>query len=267
MLEENPAEPRGILNYKTGQTKFSLDRILSADDLRFFIENYWFVEWDLRGEAPYRQETLSHPTVHIVIQKGKTAIFGVVSGKFSIVLDDVGYAFGTKFRPGAFYPFINKPMSTFTDKTLPIEAVFGAQTQALEDIILALDTKEAQIAMMETLYREHLPEQDETVDLILEIADFIQSDTSVTRVDQLIAKFHLSKRTLQRIFNEYVGVSPKWMIQRYRLHEALEKLELQPAPDWKRVAVELGYFDQAHFINDFKKLTGQTPARYLDNAG
>jgi AraC-like DNA-binding protein len=70
-----------------------------------------------------------------------------------------------------------------------------------------------------------------------------------------------SKRTLQRLFREYVGVSPKWVLQRVRLHEAAERMAGGEG-DWPRLALELGFFDQAHFIKAFKAVIGLTPGDY-----
>jgi len=72
----------------------------------------------------------------------------------------------------------------------------------------------------------------------------------------------VGKRTLQRLFAEYAGVSPKWVINRYRLHAAIERAASGEVVDWTSVALDLGYFDQAHFIRDFEKLVGKTPAQY-----
>jgi AraC-like DNA-binding protein len=76
----------------------------------------------------------------------------------------------------------------------------------------------------------------------------------------------MGKRTLQRLFSQYVGVSPKWVIKRYRLHEAADQLGAGEVVDWAKLAVDLGYFDQAHFIKDFKTIVGQTPAEYAKRA-
>ena len=70
-----------------------------------------------------------------------------------------------------------------------------------------------------------------------------------------------SARGLQRLFREYVGVSPKWVMQRYRLFEAAERLAAGGV-DGAQVAQELGYFDQAHFIHDFKAMVGRSPLEF-----
>ena len=80
-------------------------------------------------------------------------------------------------------------------------------------------------------------------------------------VEELGALAGYSKRTLQRLFREYVGVSPKWVLQRVRLHEAADRMA-DGERDWPRLALELGYFDQAHFIKAFKAAIGRSPADY-----
>jgi AraC-like DNA-binding protein len=65
------------------------------------------------------------------------------------------------------------------------------------------------------------------------------------------------------LFRRYVGASARWVIKRYRLYEALDRLNGPTRSDWADLAQELGYFDQAHFINDFKKIVGRSPSAYL----
>jgi AraC-like DNA-binding protein len=67
---------------------------------------------------------------------------------------------------------------------------------------------------------------------------------------------------LQRLFSHYVGASPKWVLTRYRLHDAAERLERDPGVSVATVATAAGYFDQAHFNHAFKALLGITPAQY-----
>jgi AraC-like DNA-binding protein len=90
----------------------------------------------------------------------------------------------------------------------------------------------------------------------------VATDRDITRVDHLVQAFGLGARKLQRLFDEYVGVSPKWIIQRYRLHEAAERIAAGTVSDGATLAQDLGYADQAHFIRDFKRLVGGSPAEY-----
>ncbi len=75
--------------------------------------------------------------------------------------------------------------------------------------------------------------------------------------------FSINLRNLQRLFQEYVGVSPKWVIQRFRIQGVAERIENQKTIQYAEMALELGYFDQSHFIKDFKKTIGLSPEDYL----
>ncbi|WP_339329315.1 helix-turn-helix domain-containing protein [Cohnella caldifontis] len=69
------------------------------------------------------------------------------------------------------------------------------------------------------------------------------------------------------MFSRYVGVSPKWVIRRFRLQEAAELIDKDGASDWAALSAKLGYYDQAHFIKDFKAVTGRSPEAYAREAG
>lgn len=81
-------------------------------------------------------------------------------------------------------------------------------------------------------------------------------------VDDVATRFHLHPRKLQRLFHRHVGVGPKWIIVRKRIREAAERLRTGKGVDPAALAVDLGYYDQAHFIGDFRTLVGTTPERY-----
>ena len=76
----------------------------------------------------------------------------------------------------------------------------------------------------------------------------------------------LHERTLQRLFTKYVGLSRKWVIQRFRLHEAAEQLAAGGAASQAALSLEPGYSDQAHFVRDFKAIVGVSPGAYAKAA-
>ena len=87
------------------------------------------------------------------------------------------------------------------------------------------------------------------------------------RVDELSAASGLTARTLQRLFANYVGVSPKWVMRRARLHEAANAPTAESQIDWACLASDLGYADQAHLTRDFTVTIGVPPTRYATTAG
>src|SRR5258706_3286460 len=262
MMKPKIGTPRGVLNLKVGEKKFQLSRYLPSQDLSFFVEHYWIVSWDLRGQEPYVQETLPYPSVHLVFEKNNSHVFGGGRRKFSRLLEDKGQVFGIKFKPGAFYPFVKLPVSNFTDTSISFGDVFGIDGNILEDAIFSREDEAEMREIGEHFLRERFPERDENVAEINRIVDYIIAHPEVTRVDDIVNCLNLNKRTLQRLFSQYVGVSPKWVIQRYRLHEVAERLTNNTAVDCTEIALDLGYFHQAHFIKDFKAIVGWTPAEY-----
>jgi AraC-like DNA-binding protein len=265
MIRPKDEPPRGILNVPAAQAVSGHARYHPSDDLAPFVEHYWTVAWDLRETQT--AETLPHPSVHIVLEAGKGEVHGVSSRRFSRVLEGKGRVFGIKFRPGGFRPFVTRPVADFTDRGFPLQEIFGAAAARLAQRALAPAEHAETVAILETFLRQCNPQTDPSVALAARIAERIAADRTINRVEQIVAEFSIGLRTLQRLFGEYVGVSPKWVIQRYRLHEAAARLAAGGEMDWADIALELGYADQAHFIRDFRKLVGRSPADYVKALG
>jgi AraC-like DNA-binding protein len=109
---------------------------------------------------------------------------------------------------------------------------------------------------VEELLRAHRPPPDATAESVADLVERIAGEPELTRVDSVAALYGTSVRGLQRLFAEYVGVGPKWVIRRYRLHEITERLAAGGPVDWAGLAAELGYADQAHLVRDFRSMVG-----------
>jgi AraC-like DNA-binding protein len=226
------------------------------------VEHFWAVRWHFHGSAPYLVETLPHPSVHLVFKTGVGGrIQGVARGKFSTLLEGNGGVLGCKFRPGGFYPFTRAPVASLTDATITLGSVWGAHGTELERTVLARHNDDGKIEVIERFLRDRRPEPDEGAALAATIVYGIAADRGILTVEDVARRFGLNLRRLQRLFARYVGVNPKWVIQRYRLHEAAEQLARAPASQ-AALALELGYADQAHFVKDFKAVVGTSPAAY-----
>jgi AraC-like DNA-binding protein len=262
---------KGILKAEAGRQKFSLMRYQPAQDLALFIEQYWVVRWDLRGQAPYRQVILSYPNVNLAFEQDHngvfTGIYGIPKTTYTRILQDEGMVLGVKFRPGGFYSFWKQPVSLLTGQILGIRDVFGVDAKDIEEQIFAQENGENMARLAEYFLRERLPEPDENVELINRIVQTAIENREITKVEEMVHEFGINKRTLQRLFSRYVGVSPKWVIQRYRLQEAADLIEKGGIPDWPKLSQDLGYYDQAHFIKSFKAMIGKSPEEYIKEIG
>ncbi|MBO7748572.1 helix-turn-helix transcriptional regulator [Paenibacillus sp. MWE-103] len=260
---------RGILKADLARQKFALRRIDPSPALAPYIEHYWIVRWDLRGQPPYSQTVLSYPSVNIAFEReggGRFAgVYGVPTRTFVRSLREEGDVLGIKFRPGGFYPFWRRPAALLTGRAVPWTELFGEAARDAEARLFAADADEERVRLAEAFFGSRLPgpDDDEAVRLVGDIVREVIGNRELAKVEDLVERFALNKRALQRLFGRYVGVSPKWIIQRYRLQEAAERIERERgAPDWPRLAQDLGFYDQAHFIKSFKALIGKSPEEY-----
>jgi AraC-like DNA-binding protein len=238
------------------------ERLAASEPWRAVVQHFWSVRWDLRGAKPFTQETLPHPNVHWVFEAEGARIAGVHTGRFTTRLKDVGWVFGVKFRPGAFRPYLGRPVASLRDRAVPIDAVFGTQGAALAREVSDLRGDAEKAVAVERFLIERMAPSDPNVERASHIVDEIAENRDIVSVEQVVERWRLGKRPLQQLFSSYVGVGPKWVINRYRLHEAVERLQRGANINFTDLAIELGYFDQAHFIRDFRKLVGCTPAAY-----
>jgi AraC-like DNA-binding protein len=190
---------------------------------------------------------------------------------FTRSLAGLGLAFGVRFTAGGFRPFWQAPISQLTDRVVPAARLFGPQAEKTRQAIMgagafdadAFDADDGAMAgLAEALLLSVLPERDPLAEQAAELVSRITDDPGLRRVDQLSAESGMTARTLQRLFADYVGVSPKWVMRRARLHEAAERADSGEPVDWALLATDLGYADQAHLTRDFTVTIGVPPARY-----
>ncbi|SFB13964.1 AraC-type DNA-binding protein [Amycolatopsis marina] len=207
------------------------------------------VSWSY--SEPYRQLVVPRPNVHLTFRDGTAIVNGVVSGHRIKVLEGERNILGVAFRPGCFRPFLGAAVSTITDRSVDAGEVFGPGVPDARDV-----------ETVERFLRAHLPEPDPRAQRAADVVGKIAAEPAITRVGALASDLGTSVRQLQRLFAEYVGVGPKWVIRRYRLHDVTERLAAGVEVDWASLAAELGYADQAHFTRDFKEMFGESPTWY-----
>ncbi|MEV1246662.1 DUF6597 domain-containing transcriptional factor [Nonomuraea sp. NPDC050022] len=250
---------RGWVDPYAGLDAFNFARQAPSSEISAYVEHFWVVTWTDLPE-PYEQRIVSHPTVNMTITHDFHRIAGVIRGGFSYTMRGSGRVIGTRFRPGGFRPFLDGPVSELTGRFVEIGEMYGAAGATLVERVLAEPDSRAAMALIETFLLSVGPEPDPLAEEVAALVAMVEDDVSMTRVDELAANSGRSVRSLQRLFRDYVGIGPKWVIRRFRLHEAAERV--YQGLDLATLATELGYTDQAHLTRDFTAAVGMPPAAY-----
>lgn len=240
-----------------------IHRFAPSPALASVVRRYWMPVWSLPDGHVTVQRVLQYPVCLIVVSHEYARLVGPSSGLSTTELGGSGWALGTMLQPAAGIALAGGPVEGLTDRAVPlgddnlVARIRAAAGEAPDDP----ERQRAAVAAMEESLKRLLPVDEEGL-LVNAIVEYVEGDPEVQRVRQVCEKFAITERTLQRLTARRIGLSPKWLIQRRRLHEAAERLRDVPRPDLARVAADLGYADQAHFGRDFRAVTGLTPGEF-----
>lgn len=263
---------RGLVGRPASADMFELDRWAPSDDAAPFVEHFWSVRWDLRGREPFDSTVITFPAMHVTHEWGtddvrhgyslpSTLVHGVVQRVFSIAISGSGAVVGARFRPGGFTARFGRDAAAMTGRVLPVDAELFGTPVSFDDNV------QAAARQLDDAVGSSHREPDPVYRQLTALIDRIRDDGELHRVEQVMACSPWSARTTQRLFRRYVGVPVKWVLCRYRLQQAALEIESRPGIDFADLAVRLGWYDQAHFINDFRDMLGVTPGEYAARHG
>jgi AraC-like DNA-binding protein len=259
-------EPRGRLDPAGFEREVRFSTYPPPVDLAPFIEHFWTIAWDKAG-APYNSEEVMHrPYVDVFVSAEQSGIQGTFRGKRTYVAAGSGRIIGIRFRPGAFHTFWGGALADLQDQILDLAQVFPEATDQYLEHLLSLDDQVA-VDDLVKLVRAKQPLPDANIELINEIIAAIETDESLQTVAAVAKAFSRSERGLQQLFQDYIGLGLKWLLQRHRLLAAAKQIRESDQPNMVNIAYDLGYSSQQHFITDFKLVVGKTPLEYKRELG
>jgi AraC-like DNA-binding protein len=256
---------RGVLRSRPERLPIDVARFEPPADLAPFVEHFWTVHWDLSGWGPHTQEVLPHPSMHWVTERNKSEIQGIVRGRFQRVLRGRGCVHSVKFAPGAFGAFAGVPLHPYVGKRVPAVKLLGPCVRSVPSRLRDATDAQAFEILCEVL-RSFEPKLDAEAELAGKIVRDIARDRRIISVAQVCDRWEIAPLRLQRLFRRKLGIAPKWVIQRYRLHEVIARIHAAApgsSPPWAALAAELGFTDQAHFARTFRQFVGVTPGQYV----
>jgi AraC-like DNA-binding protein len=274
-LEPVERDSRGILDPGLLQQRVRLTRYQPPPALDGLVDRLWAVAWDLPPGVVHRQQVLTHPGANLSVgtadgQPGDLAardpearLNGVARQLSTRMLVGRGWAVAAMTRPGGLGALALGSAADWTDRVVPLgEAVALDEAVLLAEIVAEPD-EEARAGLLAAALEKSVREDQVTAALrVAAVARLAETDRSVRRLADLCRLAGMRPRTLQRMFLRYAGVSPTWVLRRYRLLDAAEAVRDGQPVSWAEIAAGLGYADQAHLITDFRAATGQTPGAY-----
>jgi AraC-like DNA-binding protein len=225
------------------------------------VRHYWLVEYAFPAGTGRDVPILVYPACNLVIEHDRARLYAPDAELSVQHLEGSGFAFGALLQLCTGFRLAGRPIAEFVGDSVDVSAepVVAEVRAIMSGAGDAAVRHTAAIAAFEQRLSARIPELSAEDELINAIAAAVETDGALTRVDELAARFELGARRLERLAARYVGLTPKWMIQRRRLQEAAARLRAQPGTELSALAAELGYADYPHFSRDFAATVGTTP--------
>lgn len=241
-----------------------------------FIEHYWFVTSD-EGPVDLRVEVFVDARADLIFQAGAPYVRSVIGGErreiagsnldaqrlVPIRIEQRGRVrtTGVRFHLGGLAPFASAPLQSFTGRTVAPEEVLGTEASALDRTIRETSDLDAQARSLDAFFLAVLGRAGELAAFSRAI-DVATRTRGAASVEQMAEAACVSARHLERLFARHLGVTPKTLARVLRFQSALGALMRDSEGTLAEVAARAGYFDQAHFIKDFRRMTGGVPRGY-----
>lgn len=259
---DNQEVPIQVFNPFAASKKYSYSFFAPAKQLENVIDSHWSMHWDLTDDAPFKLELASSPFIAFTFTQYGSFVTGIHTGVYSYTISGKGSLYGTLFKPTRFFELYQQSLSELTNKELPASSLFPVFDEEFNIRLLGTSKDSDAIEIIENTISSINSSSSKNSELVDKIMDYSinNPDKSIAQVSK---QFGISERTLHQLFHDTVGVGIKWVTARSRLQKAMYiAAKSDVKPNWTNVALELGYSDQSHFINDFKKIVGMSPSRY-----
>lgn len=244
-----------------------------SDILKHLVKEYWIFEND--DPSIQTQKIIPDGFSEIIIHYGapyrinlsgrwdlqSSMLYSSQISKF-FFLENTGRSgmIGIKLHPAAFYELFHKDVSEYTDQVLSLDELLEGQTDELVGIKEQEIPISRRVAIAENWLQSHLQNLRPQPNIKQCIESIFKSHGMID-IDHMAENVHLSTRQLERLFKKVIGLTPKFYCRIVRFNYIFEVIKEQK-DSWIRTALQSGFFDQSHFIKNFKEFTGEEPSNY-----
>lgn len=255
-ITRTPPPPLGrfvsqLWYYEAPELPDLIERVLPTGNMSILVNlNEDELRW-YEGSDPSRCHRLSG-----------AAVVGAYAEHFAIDTAEQRAIVGAELTPGGSLPFFKPPAGALSGGHVSLDALWGREAALVRERVLEAKTPEAKLRAFEAVLRSRLTSaapRDGAVDLAL--AAFADPEGGST-VGDVMGRLGMSPKRFIQTFTEKVGLTPKRYCRVLRFQQAISAIERGAVVSWADVALACGYYDQAHFIHDFRAFAALTPTEY-----
>jgi AraC-like DNA-binding protein len=265
---------------KPGDNPMNYQTFEPSQGLSPFVKCYWTLE-SPKEENPQKQTIVPDGCMEMIFHYGdlykqymengnsiaqpRCFVIGQLTKPLEIEPTGETGIFAVRFHPEGFLPFATIPIKEMENRPISLKRLFGKSGQEIEKKILGTDSVSEKISGIETFLSDRLTDTD-TIDRIIKLTvETILSTNGRLPIDKLSRLININRRQVERKFSSTIGLSPKQLSKIIRLQATLRTLLNKKFTNLTDLAYEGEYYDQAHFIKDFKEFTGLTPKEFYHN--
>lgn len=247
------------------------------NDLATFVKCYWTLE-SPKEKTPTRNTIVPDGCVKLIFHYGapykhytdsennitlpKYFLIGQLTKPYEVEPTGETGTFFVCFHPNGFLPFATIPIKEMENIAVPLKKLFGKDGKEIGQNILNANSTLERINLIETFLLNRLTDTQTIDHIVKSTVETILTANGQISVDELSQKANTNRRQLVRKFSSAIGLSPKQLSKTIRLQSTLKTLLTQNITSLTDLAYENEYYDQAHFIKDFKEFTGLTPKEF-----
>jgi AraC-like DNA-binding protein len=192
------------------------------------------------------------------------AVFcGARTGCFVIETSQQERVIGIQFRPGGAFPFLAMPASEVSNATYSLDDIWPGEAARVRDALMNACDVRAMFSVLERALLSRLVNSSPLHPAIAFAIGCLARPGASARVRDVADRVGLSSRRFMELFREQTGLAPKSFQRVRRFQRVLRTLHADSAENWAAIAYRCGYYDQAHFIHDFRMFSGLTPGEYV----
>lgn len=174
---------------------------------------------------------------------------------------------GVHFKPGGAHPVFKFSIEEMLNSVIELEDIWGHQIKSCWERLMETPGPAQKFEVLEGFLIRQLSDKVERNPIIDTTLPYLQQAGEMPSIGTLAQKARVSHKHLIRTYNKVVGMRPKLLSRIYKFQKTIQMLEQNKGIQWTALAYECGYYDQAHFIKEFKSFSGFNPSTYLDRHG